>query len=161
MYRMPEKQSGRRTVLNCTWSCFYQYPNHLPNHVLSIELKYPDFFYHFSICFILFYIILWKLISFMQIYAFKRKKTSRKRCVYNHGNSYLFRFTYTKMQITVHPGCSSTRFRWRQNRRLWIPRCLPFWAPFLFWLSRFYKLSFRLFIPTFWCRKVMRNAATD
>ena len=30
-------------------------------------------------------------------------KTSRKRCVYNHGNSYLFRFTYTCMQITVHP----------------------------------------------------------
>ena len=33
----------------------------------------------------------------------KEKKTSRKRCVYNHGNSYLFRFTYTYMQITVHP----------------------------------------------------------
>ena len=29
-------------------------------------------------------------------------KTLRKRCVYNHGNSYLFRFTYTYMQITVH-----------------------------------------------------------
>ena len=31
----------------------------------------------------------------MQIYAFKRKKTSRKHCVYNHGTSYLFLFTYT------------------------------------------------------------------
>ena len=39
----------------------------------------------------------------MRIYAFKRKKTSRKRCVYNHGNLYLFRFTYAYMQITVHP----------------------------------------------------------
>ena len=33
----------------------------------------------------------------------KEKKTSRKRCVYNHGNLYLFRFTYAYMQITVHP----------------------------------------------------------
>ena len=38
----------------------------------------------------------------MRIYAFKGKKTSRKR-VYNHGNLYLFRFTYAYMQITVHP----------------------------------------------------------
>ena len=33
----------------------------------------------------------------------KEKKTSRKRCVYNHGNLYLFRFIYSYMQITVHP----------------------------------------------------------
>jgi len=44
MYRLPEKQSGSRTVLNCARSCFYQYANHLPNHLLSIELKCPDFF---------------------------------------------------------------------------------------------------------------------
>ena len=102
MYRMT-KQSGSRTVLNCARSCFFQYANHLPNHLLSIKLKYPDFFYYFSICFVSFYIILCKLSSFMRIYAFKRKKTSRKRCVYNHGNLYLFRFTYAYMQITVHP----------------------------------------------------------
>ena len=39
----------------------------------------------------------------MGIYAFKRKKTLRKRCFYNHDNSHLFCFTYTYMQITVHP----------------------------------------------------------
>ena len=61
-------------VLNCTRSCFYQYANHLPNHLLSIKLKYPDFFYRFSICFVSFYIILCKLSSFMLIYAFKKKK---------------------------------------------------------------------------------------
>ena len=38
----------------------------------------------------------------MQIYAFKREKTSRKRYVYNHSSLHLFRFTYTYMQITVH-----------------------------------------------------------
>ena len=102
MYRMPEKQSGSRTVLNCARSCFYQYANHLPNHLLSVELKYPDFLNHFSICFVSFYIILCKLSSCMRIYAFKGKKTSRKRCVYNYGNSNLFRFTYTYIQITVH-----------------------------------------------------------
>ena len=89
--------------MNCAKSCFYQYANHLPNHLLSIELKYPDFFYHFLICFISFYIILYKLSSFMRMYAFRRKKTSTKRCVYNHSNSYPFRFTYTYMQITVYP----------------------------------------------------------
>ena len=58
------------------------------------------------------------------------------------------------VSITLHlhlyaNNCSSAWFRWRQKCRFWIPRCLPFWAPFLFWLSRFYKLSFKLFIPTF------------
>ena len=33
----------------------------------------------------------------------KGKKTSRKRFVYKNGNSQLFRFTNTYMQITVHP----------------------------------------------------------
>ena len=31
--------------MNCARSYFYQYANHLPNHLLSIELKYPDFFF--------------------------------------------------------------------------------------------------------------------
>ena len=102
MYRMT-KQSGSRTVLNCAGSCFFQYANHLSNHLLSIKLKYPDFFYYFSICFISFYVILCKLSSFMRIYALKKLKNSRKRCVYNCGNSHLFHVTYTYMQITVHP----------------------------------------------------------
>ena len=75
--------------MNCARRYFYQYANHLPNHLLSIELKYPDFFYHFSICFVSFYIILCKLSSFMRIYAFKRKKrggnvvfTTTAICIY-------------------------------------------------------------------------------
>ena len=35
----------------------------------------------------------------MRIYTFKRKQILRKRCVYNHGNLYLFRFTYAYMQL--------------------------------------------------------------
>ena len=34
--------------------------------------------------------------------CFQKEKTSRKQCVYNHGNLYLFRFTYAYVQITVH-----------------------------------------------------------
>ena len=81
MYRMT-KQSGSRTVLNWARSCFFQYANHLPNHLLSIKLKYPDFFSYFSICFISFYIILCKLSSFMRIYAFKKKKKLRGNVVF-------------------------------------------------------------------------------
>ena len=29
--------------MNWARRCFYQYANHLPNHLLSIKLKYPDF----------------------------------------------------------------------------------------------------------------------
>ena len=32
----------------------------------------------------------------------KEKKTSTKRCVYNHGDSYLVRFTCINIQITLH-----------------------------------------------------------
>ena len=104
MHRMPENNQEVKRFWAGLEVFFFQYANHLPNHLLSIELKYPDFFYHFSICFVSFYIILCKLSSFMRIYAFKKKKkTSRKRCVYNHGNSRLLCFTYTYMQITVHP----------------------------------------------------------
>ena len=102
MYRMPEKQSGSQTVLNCTRSCFYQYANHLPNHLLSIELKYPDFFLPLFdlLCFILYYFV--QAEFFHANLRFQKEKTSRKR-VHNHGNLYLFRFTYAYMQITVHP----------------------------------------------------------
>ena len=145
MYRMPEKQSWSRMVLNCTRSCFCQYANHLPCHSFSIKLKYPDFFYHFSICFVSFYIILCKLSSFMRIYAFKRKKNLEETlCLQPR------QFASVSLHLHFYANyCSSAGFRWRQKCRFWIPRCLPFWAPFLFWLSIFYKLSFRLFIPTF------------
>ena len=58
IYRIPEKQFRKSNgFMNCARSCFYQYANHLPNHLLSIELKYPDFFTTFrfaSFHFILF-----------------------------------------------------------------------------------------------------------
>ena len=103
MYRMPEKQSGSRTVLNCARSCFQSMQITYPITYFPLNWNILTFLYHFSIWFVSFYIILCKLSSFMRIYAFKRKKTSRKRCVYNHGNLYQFCFTYAYMQITVNP----------------------------------------------------------
>ena len=103
MYRMPEDSQEVERFWTALEGDFCQYANHLPNHLLSIELKYPDFFLPLFVSFVSFYIILCKLSSFTRIFAFKKKKTSRKRCVYNHGNSHLFHFTYTYMQITVHP----------------------------------------------------------
>ena len=144
MYRMT-KQSGSRTVLNWARSCFFQYANHLPNHLLSIKLKYPDFFSYFSICFISFYIILCKLSSFMRIYALKKiKKFEETLCLQ------LRQFASISRHLHLYANyCSSTGLWWRQKCQFWIPRWLPFWAPFLFWLSRFYKLSFRLYISMF------------
>ena len=72
-------------------------------------------------------------------------KTSRKRCVYNHGNSYLFRFTYTYMQITVYP----RDFVGDKNVDFEFPDAFLFGHPFYFGYQDFYKLSFSFFIPTF------------
>ena len=62
----------------------------------------------------------------MRIYALKRKKTLRKRCVYNYGNLHLFRFTYTYMQITVHP----PDFAEDKNVDFEFPDACAFWEPF-------------------------------
>ena len=82
MHRMPENNQEVKRFWAGLEVFFFQYANHLPNHLLSIELKYPDFFYHFSICFVSFYIILCKLSSFMRIYAFKKKKELRENVVF-------------------------------------------------------------------------------
>ena len=146
MHRMPENNQEVKRFWAGLEVFFFQYANHLPNHLLSIELKYPDFFYHFSICFVSFYIILCKLSSFMRIYAFKKKKKNFEETLCLQP----WQFASTLLHLHLYANyCSSAGFRWRQKCRFWIPRWLPFWAPFLFWLSRFYKLSFRLFIPTF------------
>ena len=56
-------------------SYFYQYANHLPNHLLSIELKYLDFFLPLFdlIRFILYYFVQAKL--FHANLRFQKEKT--------------------------------------------------------------------------------------
>ena len=58
----------------------------------------------------------------------KGKKTSRKRCVYNHGDSYMFRFTCSNIQITLH----LADFAEDKNVAFLKPDACLFWAPFLF-----------------------------
>ena len=106
--------------------------------ILSIKLKYPGFFTSFQFSSLHYVLFLWKYNSFMGIYAFKRKKKLKKHCVYNHGNSCLFCFTYTYKYANY---TSFRRFRWRQKCLLWFLRCLPFGPPFLFWLSEFFSFA--------------------
>ena len=77
----------------------------------------------------------------MRIYAFKRKRC----CVQNHGDTYLVRFTYTYMQITLHlgdfPGDKNVTFDFSDA-------CL-FGQPVYFDYQDFLKFCFRLFIPMF------------
>ena len=145
MYRMPENNQEVERF----WTA-------LEVVLFSMQITYPityfpsnwnilTFFYHFSICFVSFYNILCKLSSFMRIYAFKREKNFEETlCLQPR------QFVSISLHLHLYANyCSFNGFRWRQKCQFWIPRWLPFWAPFLFWLSRFYKLSFRLFIPTF------------
>ena len=85
IHRLVNLDSG---MITWSWRCTYSSYRSLPffrmksfeigsflPHLLSIELKYPGFFFwHFSICSVSFYNILCKLSCFMRIYAFKRKK---------------------------------------------------------------------------------------
>ena len=90
--------------MNCARRYFYQYANHLPNHLLSIDLKYPDFFLsRFDLIrFILYYFVQAEL--FHANLRFQKEKKLRGNVVFTTTEiCILFRFTYAYMQITVHP----------------------------------------------------------
>ena len=70
-------------------------------NILTFFTAFLPLFYRDLLRVILYYFV--QAEFFHANLRFQKEKTSRKRCVYNHGNSYLFRFTYTYMQITVHP----------------------------------------------------------
>ena len=89
--------------------------------ILSIKLKYPGFFTSFQFSSLHYVLFLWKYNSVMGSYAFKSKKNLKKHCVYNHGNSCLFCFTYTYKYANY---TSFRRLRWRQKCLLWFVRCL-------------------------------------
>ena len=144
MYTMPEKQTGSQTVSDCPQSCFYQYANYLPFRLLFIKLKYIGFFYDLLICFISLYIYKGWTISYE--FMLSKEKNWRK-CVFTT-TAILICFGSTFLPPYANSP-SSGGFQRRQNCCLRFLRCLPFLAPFLFWRSRFYKLSFKLFISTF------------
>ena len=146
MYRMPEKQSGSRTVLNCARSCFQSMQITYPITYLPLNWNILTFF------FTTFWLASFHFIIFCASWVlsceFKLSKGKRNfeetLCLQSR------QFVSISLHSHLYANyCSSAGFRWRQKWRFWIPRCLPFWAPFWFRLSRFYKLRFRLFIPAF------------
>ena len=147
MYRMRKKQPRCRTVLNYARSCFYQYANHLPNHLLSIELKYPGFFFdtfRFAPFHFIIFCASWVVSCEFTLSKGKKNFEEMLMCLQRR------HFVSISLHLHLYTNyCLSAGVRWRRKCWFLIRRCLPFWAPFLFWLSRFYKLSFRLFIPTF------------
>ena len=76
----------------------------------SMQITYPITYFPSNWNILTFFTDLFRFILYYFVQAeffhanlrFQKEKTSRKRCVYNHGNLYLFRFTYAYMQITVH-----------------------------------------------------------
>ena len=104
---------------NCAQICFHQYANYL---FFRSNWNILAFLHLFNFLRFIMYYFLWKYNSVMGIYAFKRKKNLKKHCVYNHGNSCLFCFTYTYKYANY---TSFRRLRWRQKCLLWFVRCLP------------------------------------
>ena len=87
MYRIPEKQFRKSNGFELCQKLFLSVCKS-PTQSLTFH-RTEISFYHFSICFVSFYIILCKLSSFMRIYAFKRKKlrgnvvfTTTALCIY-------------------------------------------------------------------------------
>ena len=102
MYRIPEKQTGSQTGVSDSvvlkvvfiWVC-------KPFCLLSIKLKYLGFFYHFSICLLLFYIFKSWILSYHE-FMLSKGKNMEEMCVYNHAIHTIIYFTllfYPYMQI--------------------------------------------------------------
>ena len=102
MYRIPEKtiQEAKRfwTALDVFISMQITYPiTYFPSNwnILTFFTTFRFDSFHFIL-----FCASWALSC---EFTLSKGKTLRKRCVYNHSNLYLFRFTYAYMQITVHP----------------------------------------------------------
>ena len=152
MYRMPENNQEVKRF----WAA-------LEVFFFSMQITYPITYFpsnwNILTFFTTFQFVSFHFILFCASWVLSCKFTLSKRKKKLRGNVVFTttairkkhpQFASTLLHLHLYANyCSSAGFRWRQKRRFWIPRWLPFWAPFLFWLSRFYKLSFRLFIPTF------------
>ena len=131
--RMPEKQTGIWTVSNCARSCFFLSACKSPARSLTFhQTEISWIFATFRFASFHFVLFLCKLNSFMWIYAFKRKKKNLEETLCLQPRRFV--------SISLHLHLCKLPFIERISVET--KMCLPFWAPFLFWLSRFYKLSF-------------------
>ena len=118
---MPKKKELRS-------SCFCWYANYL-----SLPSNW-NILYKFLTCFASFYTIFMKAKCFMWTNAFRRKKNVEMLGLHPQRNMSIMRHLHSYILIN-NPSFGG--ICWWQNCRLWFLRCLPFWAPRLFWLSRF------------------------
>ena len=96
-------------VLNCAKHYFYQYANHLPNHLLSIELKYPTFRFD-SFHFIILLFVQAEL--FHANLRFQKEKNFETLCLQPQ------QFVSISLHLRLYANyCSSAGFRWRQKYR--------------------------------------------
>ena len=85
-----------------------------PFCLLSIKLKYLGFFYHFSICFVSFYIFKSWILSYE--FMLSKGKNMEEMCVYNHAiytYHYLFHFTF--LPLHTNPLYPADFTPWRQK----------------------------------------------
>ena len=99
--------------MNCARRYFYQYANHLPNHLLSIELKYPDFFLP------LFDLIRFILYYFVQAELFHANLRFQKETNFEETLCLQPRqFASISLHLRLYANyCSPAGFRWRQKYR--------------------------------------------
>ena len=100
-------------VLNCARNCFYQYANLLPNHLLSIELKYPDFIcttFRFALFHFILFCASWLLSC--EFTLSKGKNVEEMLCLQ------WWQFVSISLHLCLHANrCSSAGFCWRQKCR--------------------------------------------
>ena len=142
MYRMPENNQEVEqfwTALEVFFFSVCKSPTQsLTFHRTEISWFFLPLFDLF--CFILYYFVLAEFFH-VNLRFRKEKNFEETLCLQPR------QFASISLHLHLYANyCSSAGFRWVRKCQFWIPRCLPLWAPFLFWLSRFYKLSFRLFI---------------
>ena len=127
--------------MNCARRCFYQYVNHLPNHLLSIELKYPDFFLP------LFDLIRLILYYFVQAKPFhanlrfqKEKNFEEMLCLQPR------QFVSISLHFRLYANyCSSAGFRWRQNKSILNFQMLAFWGTLFILAIKILKAKLQTF----------------
>ena len=147
MYRMPENNQEVKRFWAALEVFFFSV---CKSPTQSLTFHRTEIYWLFLPLFDLFRFILYYFVQAEFFHANLRFQKGKKKNFEETLCLQPWQFASTLLHLHLYANyCSSAGFRWRQKWRFWIPKWLPFWAPVLFWLSRFYKLSFRLFIPTF------------
>ena len=141
MYRMPEKQTWSQNAWKWFWIAL-EIVCKLP--ILSIKLIYPGFFATFQFASFPYILFLWKLSDSSCEFTLSKGRNITTY-IYNHGNTCLFRLTYTYMQITLH----SADFAGDKNVAFDFSDACLFFHPIYFdyhdFLSFTHRLSFQRF----------------